>query len=222
MINDLILTGRSQEHLIYDELNKCLLHKNMINDFHKLQISALKEGFNIEVYSSFRSFEQQLNIWNNKATGKRVLLDDNGQPLDFNSLNKTEVIYSILRWSALPGASRHHWGTDIDIIDRSSIDNNFKIELTPQECYGDGPFCKMHDWLDNHLEDFNFFRPYDIDRGGIAPERWHISYKPIAELFLEQLTLETIEDLIEQSSIELKKEVLFELPFIYEKFIKNT
>ena len=29
-------------------------------------------------------------------------------------------------------------------------------------------------------ESYGFFRPYARDRGGVAPERWHLSYAPLA------------------------------------------
>jgi hypothetical protein len=29
-------------------------------------------------------------------------------------------------------------------------------------------------------ESRGFYRPYAVDRGGVAPERWHLSYAPLA------------------------------------------
>ena len=48
---------------------------------------------------------------------ERPLLDANNQPLDALQLGETERLHAILHWSALPGTSRHHWGTDLDIYD---------------------------------------------------------------------------------------------------------
>jgi hypothetical protein len=45
------------------------------------------------------------------------LLDAHNQPLDALQLGETERLHAILHWSALPGTSRHHWGTDLDIYD---------------------------------------------------------------------------------------------------------
>ena len=47
----------------------------------------------------------------------------------------------------------------------------------------DGVFGPLHAWLDERMaadESEGFFRPYDEDRGGVAPERWHLSYAPLA------------------------------------------
>ena len=41
----------------------------------------------------------------------------------------------------------------------------------------------MHAWLDGQMaagRSHGFFRPYQKDHGGIAPERWHLSYAPLA------------------------------------------
>ncbi len=55
-------------------------------------------------------------------------------------------------------------------------------------------FGPLHDWLDRRIsasEAFGFFRPYDLDRGGVAPERWHLSCGPVAASFQRQLTVAT-------------------------------
>jgi len=43
-------------------------------------------------------------------------------------LRASEKIASILRWSALPGTSRHHWGTDLDIIDAKALTAEMKVQ----------------------------------------------------------------------------------------------
>jgi LAS superfamily LD-carboxypeptidase LdcB len=37
-----------------------------------------------------------------------------------------------------------------------------------------------------------FFKPYDQDRGGIAPEPWHISYRPVAAQYATRVSLESL------------------------------
>ena len=67
--------------------------------------------------SSFRDFERQQLIWNCKFNGERKVHDDEGNLLDLALLDDWQKAQAILRWSALPGGSRHHWGTEIDIFD---------------------------------------------------------------------------------------------------------
>ncbi|SPY94009.1 D-alanyl-D-alanine carboxypeptidase [Proteus mirabilis] len=66
--------------------------------------------------SFIRSFERQLAIWNGKFEGTRPVLDAESQPIDIQTLSEGQRCEAILKWSALPGASRHHWGTEIDFL----------------------------------------------------------------------------------------------------------
>lgn len=214
-----ILTGKTQEHLILDEISQLMIHKRAQPALATLRDDAAKAGFSLQMTSAFRGFEQQLSIWNAKALGKRILYDDHGIALDYSTLSPTEIVYAILRWSALPGASRHHWGTDIDVYDKSRMPEGYKVELLPQETAPGGVFGDFHLWLDDHIKNYNFFRPYAHDLGGIAPERWHLSYAPIANEYQKQLTFELIEETISQTEIEFKSIILKELPEIYQRFI---
>ena len=107
-----------------------------------------------------------------------------------------EIFEAILRWSALPGASRHHWGTDFDVIDGKRLSPEMKVALVPEEFAPGGPFCELHDWLDKNMEGFGFYRPYQTDRGGVSPERWHLSYAPLAKDYLNQLS----EDMVRRAN----------------------
>lgn len=171
------------------------LHKAVLSDFYRLQQDALKAGFEIEVISGYRGFERQLTIWNAKAKGLRPLFDSHGKQLAFESLSEPELLEAIMRWSALPSASRHHWGTDFDIIDAKAIPEDYQVQLVTAECENDGYFAPMHDWLDERIannEAYGFFRPYDCDRGGVAPERWHLSYSPLSFYFEQAFSAETL------------------------------
>lgn len=84
--------------------------------------AAKKDDIELAICSAYRSFERQLAIFNAKANGSRPLLDKNSHPVDTQNLNEAELLDTILIWSALPGSSRHHWGTDIDLFDASTVD----------------------------------------------------------------------------------------------------
>jgi LAS superfamily LD-carboxypeptidase LdcB len=214
-----ILTGKTQEHLVLDIPSQLLMHQRVQPALATLRDAAEAAGFSLQMTSAFRGFDQQLAIWNAKAKGLRTLYNDQGVALDYNTLSPTEIVYAILRWSALPGASRHHWGTDIDVYDKSRMPEGYKVELLPQETEAGGVFADFHLWLDDNLKDHNFFRPYAHDLGGIAPEKWHISYFPISNDFQKALTFELIEETIINTDIELKSIILKELPEIYQRFI---
>jgi LAS superfamily LD-carboxypeptidase LdcB len=188
----------------------------------RLNMAEIDAGFELRVASSYRSFERQLLIWNNKASGLRPVLDDRGLPLDISRLSERDLVYAILRWSALPGASRHHWGTDLDVYDASRIAADYQVQLTQAETIGDGPFAEFHRWLDVKLavQEFSFYRPYEKDRGGIAPEPWHLSYAPIAKRYAAALTVDVLRQQLEQTDIQLKSCILDNLDDIYHRFVR--
>lgn len=99
------------------------------------------------------------------------------------------------------------------------VPEGYKVQLIPQESGPGGVFEEFHLWLDDNLRHFSFFRPYAHDLGGIAPERWHLSYAPLANEFQKLLTYELLEETIASAEIELKPVILKELPEIYQRFI---
>jgi len=89
--------------------------------FAALRRAARHAGLELVAVSGFRDFDRQLEIWNAKYAGTRPVLDAAGALLDMAVLEPAQRIDAILRWSALPGASRHHWGTDFDLIDAGAV-----------------------------------------------------------------------------------------------------
>lgn len=217
-----LLLGLAETDLVYLAEYNCFLHPQVVEPLHSLSLAAEQAGFSLRVASSFRSFSRQLLIWNNKASGVRPVLDANGQSLDISSLTDREKVFAILRWSALPGASRHHWGTDLDVYDHSRIDSNYLLQLTVAETQGSGPFAKFHHWLSAELNNNNrgFFRPYQQDIGGIAPEPWHLSYAPVATLYGAHLTEDLLRAQLEVTEIFLKETLLANLSEIYQRFVR--
>lgn len=198
------------------------VHESMLLDFQKLQSEAKSAGFDLQLVSAFRSFDRQKNIFESKVRGDRVLLDDLGKPLDFSSLSDNEKLNAICRWSALPGASRHHWGSDIDIYDANSI-KLADVELVPDEVNGNGPCAAMHDWLSDQIaanRSFGFYRPYEYDCGGVAPERWHISYAPVSRRYERIVKKEVLLALFEQENLCFLAQVKPNFESIFSKFVK--
>lgn len=218
-----VLFGKTMDHLVPVEGTKFFVHKQMLSDFLKLQREAREAGFDLQITSAFRDYERQLKIWNAKASGQRVLIDDQEKPLEFSRLSPREIIYAILRWSALPGFSRHHWGTDIDVFD-GHTQTLEAVKLVPSECIGNGPAAKLHEWLDSRIdqdEAFGFYRPYKTDRGGVSPERWHLSYAPLSTRILSSLTLTLFRKNLEENDILLKHILLEDAHDIFERFVVN-
>lgn len=221
------LSGQTDSH-ICSAANADLLgasvHRDVVEPFLQLRSEARNEGFDPEIFSGFRDFDRQLGIWNRKATGKRAVLDSNAVALDIELLSEKELAFAILRWSALPGASRHHWGTDLDVIDAAAKPAGYEVELIPEEVNSGGMFGPLHDWLDERMAAdgaHGFFRPYERDQNGVAPERWHLSYAPVAVENEQSLTIEVVRNTVQHADIELKEVVLEHLDEIYERFVTN-
>jgi LAS superfamily LD-carboxypeptidase LdcB len=216
------LTGRDNKELV--DLDGNLIHKDVVESFKKLQLKAKDEiGANLQVVSSFRDYSRQEIIWNAKAKGERDLLDSNGNKLDFSRLSQSEILNSILRWSAIPGVSRHHWGCDFDIFDLNNIKKT-DVKLVPSESEVGGPMFDLYNWLDEKIktnDSLSFFRPYNEDFGGVNIERWHISYSPLSEIILDQYSFDIFIKNIEESSIELKDLILKDAENIFQLYLKT-
>lgn len=221
-----IVTGSVDTHLVildqgHNDAVKQAIHKQVLKPFLDLQHAAQNAGFDLKICSAFRSFDRQILIWNGKASGMRPVMDPFGQPINIQALSPWQKIQAILRWSALPGASRHHWGTDFDIYDASAMPKDYQIQLTPSEVQGNGLFAPMHNWLDGYLdsEESGFYRPYALDKGGIAPERWHLSYRPIADQYAQMLSHELLATKLKNSNLVLLDTVLEYLDDILQRYI---
>jgi LAS superfamily LD-carboxypeptidase LdcB len=203
---------------------QCLVHSQVVQPLLQLETDAASAGFIFKVASSHRSFHRQLLIWNNKAQGLKPVFDSSGKLLDISRLTDREKVFAILRWSALPGASRHHWGTDMDVYDASRIVPDYQLQLTVAETEIGGPFAEFHHWLKEKLANNNsyFYHPYAIDRGGIAPEPWHISYAPLAKKFAEVFSFDLLYQQLAATEFELKTTVLDNLEEIYDRFIQGS
>lgn len=217
------LTGRSIDH-VAPYKGKHRLHPQALKAFLDLQRMALDDGLKLELISSFRDYERQLLIWNRKARGEVTLLDVHSNPLEYSTLSSDQIIDSILRWSALPGASRHHWGTDIDVFEATNVMPE-QVRLVPDEYSPGGPFYELHRWLDEKIiagDALGFYRPYVNDLGGTSPESWHLSYAPLAQNFYTDFTLDLfIENIQAAQNLELSNLLLARAEELYDKYFRS-
>lgn len=222
MLNELELTGRARTHVVQrDDLTAALQH-NVVEPFLAMKAAAARDGIDIDIVSSFRDFESQQNIWNRKYRGERPLYDAHGNVKDHARLTAAELIDAIICWSAVPGGSRHHWGSEIDIVDRAAVPENYRVRLVPEEAQPGGVFHRLHQWLDANMARFGFFRPYREYRGGVFPEPWHLSYAPVSTVALQALTPEVFEAAVRASHILGKDQVLVRIAGIYRQYVINV
>lgn len=218
-MNEFELTGRTRSHIVELQQPHCVLHYEAVASFLAMRDAAASDGIDLAARSSFRDFDTQMLIWNRKWNGERQLLDRNSQPIERSKIEDGQAVDAILCWSAIPGGSRHHWGSDVDVIDAAAVPEGYKVQLVPAEYAPDGIFARLSRWLDANMASFGFFRPYRTDRGGVSPEPWHVSYAPVSMPALESLSLSTLRHVIDASPIAGKPHVLARLPEIYTRFM---
>jgi LAS superfamily LD-carboxypeptidase LdcB len=196
------ILGLETAHLC--DVNSHYLQPLVHRAYAELAAEAEKAGFRLAIASAHRSFERQLRIWNGKLCGERAVFDDQDRPVDLRCLDPQECLHAVLRFSALPGTSRHHWGSDLDVYDAAAVPMDYRVQLSAAEVEGEGVFAPLHDWLDERIsagQSFGFYRPYDRDRGGVAPERWHLSYAPIASLCSQRLDARCLREAWAEASL---------------------
>ncbi len=131
--------------------------------------AARGDGVRLRVRSATRNFDRQSEIWGAKWRGERLL--EGGVNLATSGLSDSGKARLILLYSSMPGTSRHHWGTDVDL---NSFENDYFASGRGAEEYG---------WLVAHAADYGFYQPYTpkgSGRTGYEEERWHWSYRPLA------------------------------------------
>jgi|TARA_B110000444_G_scaffold255857_1_gene291071 LAS superfamily LD-carboxypeptidase LdcB len=196
----ILLTGQGTPTLYgqgYD------LIKEAADAYIKMKVAAVKDGFELKVVSSYRSFDRQLAIWNRK--------------FEINSkegMDPLENIKKITEYSTIPGTSRHHWGTEIDLISaQPKVDGDV---LLANLFEGEGPYAALKSWMDANANSYGFFLAYPKDslRKGFQYEPWHYSYKPKSKYFLKNYLT------IDLKNIFLSHEILGKEIFD-EKFIQE-
>ncbi len=183
--NDLI--GKGKIPLVGNGYN---LRKEASDQFLAMKKAAAKAGFNIYSVSSFRSYDRQNGIWTRKYKRYRK-----------QGLSPQKSIEKIIEYSTIPGTSRHHWGTDLDIVDA-----NKKMPSNPlnaKHFEKGGIYYTFKQWLNENAADFGFYEVYtkDPNRKGFKYEPWHFSYQPLAKLMLEEYKKLDIKTLLQQNKL---------------------
>jgi LAS superfamily LD-carboxypeptidase LdcB len=213
------VTGRASTHVHDFAEGRCALHARAGQALLAMRDAARLAGIDLYIVSAFRDFNRQLAIWSAKFNGQRPLLDRAGAAINRAELYDSALIDAILIWSALPGASRHHWGTDVDVLDAAALEPGVQAQLIPEEYAVGGRFERLNGWLESNMGQFGFFRPYSTFQGGVQPEPWHLSYADVATAALQVLSVDVLRDAIEAADMPGKPTVLARLPELYEKYV---
>lgn len=139
--------------------------------FKKMYQAALQDGVRLQIVSAARNFDKQKAIWEAKWDGRTLV--EGGQNLALTVPDPEQRARIILRFSSMPGTSRHHWGTDIDL---NQLEN---------EWFDHGEGRKLYDWMIKNAAAFGYCQPYttknDERPHGYEEEKWHWTYMPVSQ-----------------------------------------
>lgn len=154
---------------------KMYLRTETWDAFQKMRAAAAQDGVDLKIASATRNFDYQKGIWEKKWTGATLV---DGKNLSVSIPDGLERFRKILEYSAAPGTSRHHWGTDVDIF------------YAIPEYFEGGKGKEIYDWLRLHAGEFGFCQVYDmkdaVRPAGYNEEKWHWSYLPLARIFTQE------------------------------------
>ena len=153
----------------YADRENLFMRKEAYQEFQKMWEAAKEDGVSLQIRSATRNFDYQKGIWERKWEGITTL-SDGSKANEINS--PRERALKILLYSSMPGTSRHHWGTDIDL---NSFDNNW---------FESGEGLVLYNWLLKNAGSYGYYQVY-TSKGehrpyGYEEEKWHWSFKPIS------------------------------------------
>lgn len=214
------LTGVEEPPLV--EVSSGLrLHPDAAAAFLQLAAKAKTQGIELRLVSAWRGFAHQARIWQAKWRGERPVYDAQSSVVDLSTLSITEKAEAILLYSALPGTSRHHWGSDFDWYDAAAVPADYRPQLLPEE-YQQGPFQHACEFIAAHAADVGFYAPYAAYQGGVAPEPWHLSFMPLARECTSQLTTALVHHALLHNELDDKAQLIALLPEIFQRFVQNV
>ena len=183
-IDPLFVLGKTSPPLVGS------MQEEVYEAYERMRQAAAKEGIDIKVVSAHRSYHRQREIWNAKY-----------KTLTLQGLTAKDAIQEIITYSTLPGTSRHHWGTDIDIIDNANPQSG--DVLLAEKFYGDGPSSALRSWMNRNAADYGFLEVYTDhpNRKGFAHEPWHYTYHSLSKAYLEVLTNQVISEIAKDEQL---------------------
>ena len=136
------------------------LREETLAAYIKMAKAARKDGVKLVIRSATRNFNYQKRIWERKWRAQK------------KSKSAKNKALNILKFSSMPGTSRHHWGTEVDL---NAFNNKW---------FESGRGLKLFKWLDANAKNYGFVQPY-TKKGkqrptGYNEEKWHWSYTPLS------------------------------------------
>ncbi|MEM9259690.1 MAG: M15 family metallopeptidase [Bacteroidota bacterium] len=155
----------------YTDGDPYVLHRETYAAFERMHAAAAADSIQLVIISATRDFARQKWIWERKWKG--ITLLEGKEKANEVYPDPVDRARAILRYSSMPGTSRHHWGTDIDL---NALNNRY---------FKQGKGKKVYDWLQANAATYGFCQTYSTKGAerphGYEEERWHWSYLPLAK-----------------------------------------
>ena len=139
-LRDVNIPYESEVGQLRDEAATAL--ENLYND-------GLKQGYSIAIKSSYRSYETQLEVYN-----------------DYFAMYDAAYAASLV---SIPGSSEHQCGLSVDLTSQSVIDGEYGT-------FGESP---DYDWVEENAYKYGFILRFPENAGdktGATNEPWHFRY----------------------------------------------
>ncbi len=139
--------------------------------FGRLKEQAKADGWNLILVSGYRSYRDQRRVWNQS--------DDSY--LQRGATNQKKRVKAVMSLVSVPGLSRHHWGTELDISESS-----LRGQLVNVEPDTPGKVLKFYAWMQNNAPQYGFCQVYLGRKGSVHSEPWHWSFLPYSKKYQRQ------------------------------------
>lgn len=154
-----------------DEASGQWANREVMEAFWRLKEKGWEEGYEIILVSGRRSFEEQKRIWNRKWA--EVSRD--------GETREEVIVERILRYTSVPGLSRHHWGTELDLSEERA-----RLEMRDPLSTSTKRSEQFYRWLKENAPLFGFCQPYR-GKGSVSPEPWHWTYSRYSSVYEAQM-----------------------------------
>ena len=146
------------------------LRTTVVDSLVKLIAAAAQDDVQLYAISGVRTYDRQRKIWERRLKAESPTKSTQ-TPTD---TWKMTACRALLKKMMTPGTSRHHWGTDVDLI------------TTKSQYWQTRAGRKQLNWLSANGARYGFYLVYDRGRqSGVAYEPWHWSFAPLAKPILK-------------------------------------
>ena len=166
------LLGLKTPHgLVNDPESGQFALRDVMEAYQRLREKAAQDGWHLILVSGHRSFTSQRRVWNHYDQSLRKMA----------SLDEKSRVRAIMNTVSVPGLSRHHWGTEMDISEETLRGQLVKIHPdTPPRV------LDFYRWMEQNASAFGFCRVYLGQHGAVMDEPWHWSYFPFSRVYEKQ------------------------------------